>query len=258
MRVVPLPRLFVAAGRKAVAPGARRTDAPLRPAMLAGDAARWPTTAPLSSTSSPPATPQAARKSSPNGAPPGRPRPGGNWLSTCPSSSPTACFWPAPVRPSPDGPGDPATPQLERAAIVFAWFGPLAAAADLSQNVSLALVLSGHVVQPWPRISAIAASRPPASRSSPRCSRSPGRTRPEGARSLRPGQPLEQDRERLVGLAGGAARGRSRRCGCWRGGRRSGGRRAPRPGRRVAAAVSSGWEMPRSPAKPQQVAEGAT
>ena len=27
---------------------------------------------------------------------------------------------------------------------------------------------------------------------------------------------------------------------------------------RVAAAVSSGWEMPRSPAKPQQVAEGAT
>ena len=28
--------------------------------------------------------------------------------------------------------------------------------------------------------------------------------------------------------------------------------------RRVAAAVSSGWEMPRSPAKPQQVAEGAT
>ena len=26
----------------------------------------------------------------------------------------------------------------------------------------------------------------------------------------------------------------------------------------VAAAVSSGWEMPRSPAKPQQVAEGAT
>ncbi len=26
----------------------------------------------------------------------------------------------------------------------------------------------------------------------------------------------------------------------------------------VAAAVSSGWEMPRSPAKPQQVAVGAT
>ena len=27
---------------------------------------------------------------------------------------------------------------------------------------------------------------------------------------------------------------------------------------RVADSVSSGWEMPRSPAKPQQVADGAT
>jgi hypothetical protein len=48
-------------------------------------------------------------------------------------------------------------PRLERAAAVVAWFGPLAAAADFSQNVSLALVLAGHVVQPWPRISAVAA-----------------------------------------------------------------------------------------------------
>jgi len=47
--------------------------------------------------------------------------------------------------------------RLERAAMVVAWFGPLAAAADFSQNVSLALVLSGHVEQPWPRISAVAA-----------------------------------------------------------------------------------------------------
>ena len=51
---------------------------------------------------------------------------------------------------------------------------------------------------------------------------------------------------------------RSRRCGCWRGGRRSGGRRALRPGGGWPTSVSSGWEMPRSPAKPQQVAEGAT
>jgi hypothetical protein len=46
-------------------------------------------------------------------------------------------------------------PRLERVAAVMVWLGPLAAAADLAQNVSLALVLSGHVVQPWPRISAL-------------------------------------------------------------------------------------------------------
>jgi len=47
-------------------------------------------------------------------------------------------------------------PRLERAAAVVAWFGPLAATADLLQNISLALVLRGHVAQPWPRISAVA------------------------------------------------------------------------------------------------------
>jgi len=47
-------------------------------------------------------------------------------------------------------------PRLERAAAVAAWLGPIAAAADFSQNVSLALVLTGHAAQPWPRISAVA------------------------------------------------------------------------------------------------------
>ncbi len=46
--------------------------------------------------------------------------------------------------------------RLERVAAVMAWLGPVAAAADFLQNVSLALVLTGHVAQPWPRISAIA------------------------------------------------------------------------------------------------------
>ena len=46
--------------------------------------------------------------------------------------------------------------RLERAAVVVAWLGPIAAAADLAQNVSLTLVLAGHVAQLWPRISAIA------------------------------------------------------------------------------------------------------
>jgi hypothetical protein len=45
-------------------------------------------------------------------------------------------------------------PGLARAATVIAWFGPIAAAADFLQDVSLALVLGGHVSQPWPRISA--------------------------------------------------------------------------------------------------------
>lgn len=48
-------------------------------------------------------------------------------------------------------------PRLVRAVAILVWFGPLAAAADFAQNVSLALVLSGHVAQPWPRISALAA-----------------------------------------------------------------------------------------------------
>jgi hypothetical protein len=52
-------------------------------------------------------------------------------------------------------------PRLERAAAVVAWFGPIAAAADFSQNASLALVLTGHVTQPWPRISAVAGSLTP-------------------------------------------------------------------------------------------------
>jgi hypothetical protein len=46
--------------------------------------------------------------------------------------------------------------RLERVALAIAWFGPVAAAADFLQDVSLALVLSGHVSQPWPRISALA------------------------------------------------------------------------------------------------------
>jgi hypothetical protein len=48
-------------------------------------------------------------------------------------------------------------PRLWRAATVLVWFGPVAAAADFAQNVSLALILSGHVTQPWPAISAFAA-----------------------------------------------------------------------------------------------------
>jgi hypothetical protein len=48
-------------------------------------------------------------------------------------------------------------PRLLRVAAIFVWLGPLAAAADFAQNASLALILSGHVAQPWPRISAISA-----------------------------------------------------------------------------------------------------
>jgi len=43
---------------------------------------------------------------------------------------------------------------LRRAAAVLAWFGPVAAVADLLQNISLALILAGHVAQPWSRIAA--------------------------------------------------------------------------------------------------------
>lgn len=49
-------------------------------------------------------------------------------------------------------------PRLWRAATVLVWFGPVAAAADFAQNVALALILSGHIAQPWPRISALAAT----------------------------------------------------------------------------------------------------
>lgn len=48
-------------------------------------------------------------------------------------------------------------PRLERAALVFAWLGALAAVADLAQNISLAIVLADPVSQPGPTISALAA-----------------------------------------------------------------------------------------------------
>jgi hypothetical protein len=45
--------------------------------------------------------------------------------------------------------------RLSRVATLAVWLGPLAAASDFAQNVSLALILRGHVAQPWPRISAV-------------------------------------------------------------------------------------------------------
>lgn len=45
--------------------------------------------------------------------------------------------------------------RLQRAATIVAWFGPIAAAADFVQNISLELILAGQVVQPWPRIAAL-------------------------------------------------------------------------------------------------------
>lgn len=48
--------------------------------------------------------------------------------------------------------------RLATAGALLAWLGPIAAAADFLQNVSLTFVLSGQVEQPWPRISAIAGS----------------------------------------------------------------------------------------------------
>jgi hypothetical protein len=42
--------------------------------------------------------------------------------------------------------------RLRRLASAVAWLGPLAALADLLQDVGLALVLAGRVEQPWPRI----------------------------------------------------------------------------------------------------------
>ncbi|HET8956357.1 MAG TPA: hypothetical protein VFN18_11935 [Solirubrobacterales bacterium] len=47
-------------------------------------------------------------------------------------------------------------PRAERAAVIFAWLGALAALADLAQNISLAIVLAGSVSQPWPTISSLA------------------------------------------------------------------------------------------------------
>jgi hypothetical protein len=47
-------------------------------------------------------------------------------------------------------------PRLQRIAAVGSWFGPIAAAADLAQNISLAMILNGRLEQPWPRISAVA------------------------------------------------------------------------------------------------------
>lgn len=45
--------------------------------------------------------------------------------------------------------------RLQRIATLGAWLGPVAAVADLLQDVSLALVLGGHIAQPWPRIAAL-------------------------------------------------------------------------------------------------------
>jgi hypothetical protein len=47
--------------------------------------------------------------------------------------------------------------RLGQVARAFAWVGPIAATADLAQNLSLALVLAGSTSQPWPRIAAISA-----------------------------------------------------------------------------------------------------
>jgi len=47
-------------------------------------------------------------------------------------------------------------PRLERAATVAVWLGPIAALADLTQDLSSAMILAGHVNQPWPRLSALA------------------------------------------------------------------------------------------------------
>jgi hypothetical protein len=54
--------------------------------------------------------------------------------------------------------GPAGKPRLRRMATVVVWFGPLAAAADLLQNVSLALILLGRIDSPWPQISAVGGS----------------------------------------------------------------------------------------------------
>jgi hypothetical protein len=47
-------------------------------------------------------------------------------------------------------------PRLERAAAAAVWLGPIAALADLVQDLSSAMILAGQVEQPWPRLSAVA------------------------------------------------------------------------------------------------------
>jgi hypothetical protein len=54
--------------------------------------------------------------------------------------------------------GPAGKPRLRWMAMVVVWFGPLAAVADLLQNVSLALILLGHIDSPWPQISAVGGS----------------------------------------------------------------------------------------------------
>lgn len=49
-------------------------------------------------------------------------------------------------------------PRLRQMAAVVVWFGPMAAVADFLQNVSLALILLGHIDSPWPQISATGGS----------------------------------------------------------------------------------------------------
>lgn len=46
-------------------------------------------------------------------------------------------------------------PRLARAAALAAWLGPIAACADLVQDLCSAMILAGAVEQPWPRLSAI-------------------------------------------------------------------------------------------------------
>jgi hypothetical protein len=43
--------------------------------------------------------------------------------------------------------------RLRTTARTVAWFGPVAACADMVQNVALALILAGHETQPWPALS---------------------------------------------------------------------------------------------------------
>jgi hypothetical protein len=47
-------------------------------------------------------------------------------------------------------------PRLERVAAAAVWLGPIAALADLVQDLSSAMILAGQVEQPWPRLSAMA------------------------------------------------------------------------------------------------------
>jgi hypothetical protein len=49
-------------------------------------------------------------------------------------------------------------PRLERAALFAVWLGPLAALADMTQDLSATVMLAGQVTQPWPRLSSVAIS----------------------------------------------------------------------------------------------------